>query len=320
MRYIVAWGILVLLGGHLVQAQPSGGLTGFAFLQLPSNARAAALSDAMAAAPAGGPAAFLYNPALLSARQPAAASIGYANYVSDLNAGHVAYRSALGATAVGGAVRYLHWGALEGRDRFGVPTGSFGAGDVALTLGAARRGGPHWRYGANLHVVYSYIDGNGAAAVGADVGLHYHVGPRLSTAVVVRHLGATVKSYGTKRPALPLDVRVSVSKRLAHLPLRLNLTAYDLRWAGRGLPGGTTLDHVLAHLTMGGALTLAEALTVRMGYNHRRASGLSAADGFSWAGLTGGFGLSYAGWTIDYAYAGWGVLGNAHHFTLHTAL
>jgi hypothetical protein len=100
----------------------------------------------------------------------------------------------------------------------------------------------------------------------------------------------------------------------------LSLTAYDLNEAGTGIEGGSTVDHVLGHLTFGGELQLGTALRLRLGYNHRRSQDLGFGDGVSLGGLGGGFGLALGGITVDYAYNSWSELGGLHQFTLRTDL
>jgi hypothetical protein len=133
----------------------------------------------------------------------------------------------------------------------------------------------------------------------------------------LRHLGASLGGFET---SLPLDLQLGVSKRLAHLPLLLSVTAYDLNKIGTGVEGGSTLDHALGHLTFGGELQLGDVLRLRAGYNHRRSRDLALADRFDLGGLGGGFGIVVSGITVDYAYNSWSKLGGLHQFTVRADL
>ena len=196
-------------------------------------------------------------------------------------------------------------------------TGDFSAGDLAATVGLARSYGTRWRYGANVHVLYSSIDDADAAALTTDLGVLYRIPARqLAVGASVRHLGVPLDRFGQVRPTLPLDVQVSVSKHLAHLPLLVSLTAYDLQNLDEGVVGGSTLDHALAHVTLGGEFQLGDHFRARFGYNHRRSQELALNSRLDVAGLSGGFGLLVDPLIVDYAYSSWSDLGGLHQFTV----
>jgi hypothetical protein len=300
-------------------AQPRGELSSFPFLQFEPSARAAAMGGAFGAVADGDVNALFYNPAVPGPASAGTPSLTYVNHVSDVNAGSVAYSRTirgLGTTA-SGAVRFAHWGQFEGRDEFGVRTGTFTAGDVALTTGLSRGYGTRWRYGATASLIYSSIADADAAALATDLGVLYRIPARqFAVGASVRHLGVALDRFGQSRPDLPLDVQVSLSKRLAHLPLLISLTGYDLQNLDDGVLGGSTFDHVLGHLALGGEFQLGDHFRARFGYNHRRSKELALRDRLDLAGLSLGFGLIVSRLTVDYAYSSWSDLGGLHQFTL----
>lgn len=304
-------------------AQPGADLTSFPVLRLEPSARTAALGGAFTAVADGDVNALFYNPAVSGPATSHHVSFSYTNHLADLNAGSVAYSRTLQGlgTTLHGGLRFLHSGTLEGRDRFGEPTGDFGAGDVVLTTGAARPLGARIRYGANLHLLYSQIDDVDAAVLAVDLGGAYRVPTRqLTVGVTLRNLGVTLDRYADTSEDLPLDLQVGLSKRLAHLPLLLTITGYDLTNLSEGVEGGDTVDHVLGHLTFGAELQPGDVLRLRIGYNHRRSRDLALTDRFDMAGLGLGFGLTVSGLTVDYAYNSWSSLGGLHQFTLRADL
>ncbi len=304
-------------------AQPGADLTSFPVLRLEPSARTAALAGAFAAVADGDVNALFYNPAVPGPSTSRHASFSYVNHLSDLNGGSVAYSRTLQGVGVtlSGGLRFMHWGTFEGRDRFGEPTGDFGAGDVVLTTGAARSLGPRVRYGANLHLLYSQIDDVDASALAADLGGVYRVPSRqLAVGLTLRNLGVTLDRYADSSEDLPLDLQLGVSKRLAHLPLLLTVTGYDLTNLSEGVEGGDTVDHVLGHVTFGAELQPGDVLRLRVGYNHRRSRDLALTDRFDLAGLGMGFGITVSALTVDYAYNSWSSLGGLHQFTLRTDL
>jgi hypothetical protein len=303
------------------EAQAGSTLGSFPVLTLESSARAAALAGASGAVDTGDVNSLFYNPALLRPAAHQTASLSYLNHLSDINAGAVAYSRTADrwGTTVGGGVRFVHWGEFDGRDAQGNPTGSFRAGDVALTVAAAQAAGARTRYGLAVHVVHAGLETARATALAADLGTRYRIEARdLTLSAVLRHLGWVVDDFGSEDTALPADLRVSVTKGLAHLPLRVMISAYDLTNTGTGVTGGSTLDHVMAHLLVGGELTLSDVLQLRAGYNHRRSSELALADRLDLAGLNLGFGVVLSRLAVDYAYSSWSTVGGLHQFTVRT--
>lgn len=304
-----------------MQAQP-GDPSGFDFLRLAPSARAAALGGAFGAVDDGDVTGLFYNPALLIPRMHRTVSLSYLNHLSDVNAGFVAYSHHVERLAtVGVGLRFLSWGELVAANEFGERTGTFGAGDTALTLGLARALGTHWRYGANLHVIYSYIESARATALAVDLGVLYRLpAQQIAISASVNNFGRALDSFGPTRNTLPVDVRLSLTKTLRYLPLLLSVTAYNLHDLDATLDNSTTLDNVLAHIALGGELRLTKAFRARVGYNHRRSKELALTDRLDAAGLSIGFGVLISRLHVDYAYNSWSKFGGLHWFTLRMRL
>ena len=291
----------------------------FKLFGLSPTARSAAMAGAVSARPDGGLDAGLYSPALLSDRHEGIATVSYFNHLTDIWAGYAAYARRMprfgGTAAV--HLRYLSYGEFDGRDEVGQETGTFSAGDVALTLSYARALNERVRAGANVHAVVSSIEDASASAVAFDVGAAYLV-PELALTVTgsVHHAGAVLSRYAEAETPLPFDVRLAVSKKLARVPLTLSVTGYDLTtFEG----GGSAGEQALRHVVLGGELQLG-ALAVRGGLNPRLRDdlGTSGRLDFSGAGLGAGLQLKRVG--VDYAYNGWSQFGGLHQFTLHARI
>lgn len=322
---LTVWALLLCgLVASPAMAQPGASLSSFPLLRFDASARTAALGGAYTAVADGDVNAMFYNPAIPGPATSRIPSLSYLNHLAGIDAGTLAYSQTVQGwgTTVSGGLRFVHWGgAIQRRNEQGERTGTFSAGDVALTLGAARALRSRVRYGANVHLLHAQLESAQATAVATDLGVLYRVpAHQLTLGASLRHLGVPLDEFANKKPTLPLDLRLGVSKRLAHLPLLLSLTAYDLNEIGTGVEGGSTLDHVLGHLTFGGELRLGEALRLRLGYNHRRSRDLAFADRFDLGGLTGGFGLAVGGIAVDYAYNSWSELGGVHQFTVRADL
>ncbi len=265
--------------------------------------------------------AFFHNPALLSASVDRMVSVSYLNHLSDLSAGFAAYSHDLGryGTAAAG-VRYLHYGSLQRTDDTGTSSGTFTASDMVLTLGAGRAYRSRFRYGINVHLAYSGIDDYSAVALLADLGAVFHDPVQQFTASAsVNSAGLVLRSLGSTADEVPVDLRVSIAKRLRHLPLFVTLTAYNLNAIGSGPDAGGTASDIAAHTILGLDFQVVPAFAIRLGYNHRRHINLSSGRRPDLAGTGMGFGLRVKGFTLDYAYSSWSFAG-LHQFTVGTQL
>jgi len=304
------------------RAQP-GGLTGFSFLRLEPSARAAALGGAFSALYGDDVNGLFYNPALLNERMHRSLSLSYLNHVADLNMGFLAYgHHRDGWGSFGAGLRFLSWGELQGADENGTLTDTFGAADVALTLGFARALDDRLRYGINAHAILSSVDAYRASALAADLGVLYDLADQLLTLSASLHnLGVTTSSLGDRRDRLPLDLRLGLAKRLRYVPLLLTVTGYNLQAPGQDLPdGANALGAVMHHLTLGGEFQFSEAFNVRFGYNHRRHEALKTKSRLDLAGFGIGFGLRITRVRVDYALNSWSSFGRLHQFTVRTVL
>jgi hypothetical protein len=294
----------------------------FSVLSLDASARVAALGGSAAASPAGEPAGMFYNPALLDSTIHDRLGITYLNHLSDLQAGMIAFGRhypGLGSFAVG--VRFLNWGSIPRTDASGLGNGAFRAGEAVLSLSGSRRFGEQIRYGATVHWMRSGIDGRTTGALAADVGAILHAPEsRFSAGVSLRHAGFDWSPIGSDANTLPLDLSLSISQRLQHLPLLLNLTFYDLTDPGSGSEDATGLGKLFYHLRLGGEFQFSPAFQLRFGYDHRRHDALKIKSRLDFAGVSMGTGIRVRGVAIDYARTSWSSLGALHRFTLATGL
>ena len=315
---------LVVLAGLATvtaSAQPADP-SAFSFLRIEPSARAAALGGSFAAIADGDINAFFYNPALITSVVDGSLSLSYLNHVSDINAGFVSYGYQRGNVATFAAgIRYLNWGTVEGADENGEPTGTFGAGDVALTVGAARPATDRVRYGANIHFIHSAVARFNASALAADFGVVYHDAERrVVVGVSVNNLGVSLSSLGEQRDDLPIDVRVAVSTRFSHLPLLVSLTGYNLHDLDPAFDDATVLDNILYHVAAGGEFQFSPAFNIRFGYNHRRHDELRSKPRLDFAGVSLGVGIQVRRFKFDYSHSSWSELGGLNQLTVGTTL
>lgn len=300
--------------------------TAFDLVRLDPSTRAAALAGA-GAVPGDDPTAAFYNPALLAPEMGRALALSYTNHVADVSAGAAVYARELplwGGTTAALGVRFLSFGDFErltGVEAEDAAPDTYGAGETALTVSASREVLPQLRAGASVHALFASIDDASAQAVAADLGVALSVpGQALTLGASVHHLGAVVSSLGETDDRLPLDVRLTATKRLRYLPLTVSLSGVDLQSFDGPEVDSSFVNRALDHVAVGGELQLGGAFSVRVGYNGRRGDALRGGGRLDLAGVSAGAGLRLRRVTVDYAFSNWGDFGGLHQFGVRTRL
>jgi len=296
--------------------------SGFPVLQLDASARSAALGGASDALGEANSNVVFSNPALLVPGADRRLAFSYLNHLSDINAGWLSYArqfDSLATVAIG--LRYLSFGSFDERDEQGIKTGTFGASDVALTLGASRPWRKYWTYGASLGLMHSSIASNAASAAAISAGVVYANPSSQSTfSASVQQLGLVLSSVGKRSDKLPLDVRLGVTQKLAHLPLLISLTGYRLQKMDGGADTNGVLTSVLSHVKVAGEFQFSKAFQVRFGYDHRKHDDLKIKSRLDMAGFSTGIGLVIAKIGFDYSFNSWSSLGALHRFSIVSSL
>ena len=318
---VVAAGLAVLAGPAHAQSRTQ---TAFPLVRLDASARTAALAGAGALA-TDDPATALTNPALLSSEMSRGLSLGYANLLADVTAGSAVYAHdvpVLGGLSVGGAVRFLSYGEFERRTGATVGAeaeGTFGASEVAATLVVSREVLPQFRVGLAAHALVASIDDASGQALAGDLGVSYAVADEgLVLGASVHHVGAVLSSLGAEADRLPLDLRVTVSKRLRYVPLTVSVSGLDLHRFEGASADSSFAGRALDHVALGGELQLGSAFALRAGYNGRRGADLRSGGRLDLAGVSVGAGVSLRRVSVDYAFANWGDFGGLHQFGVRT--
>ena len=318
---------LALLG--LVAVAASAGAqsrveTAYRLVRLDPSARTAALAGS-GSLPGDDPTALFANPAFLAAESNRGLSLSYTNLALDVGAGSAAYAREtpwLGGLQVGGGVRFLSYGDFERRaDPESEAEGTFGASEAAVTVAASRELLPRVRVGLATHALFASVDQAGGQALAADLGVSYvNAEQGLVLGASVHHVGAVLSSLGDERDRLPLDVRLTVSKRLQYVPLTVSVAGLDLqRFEGQSADS-SLVGQALDHLAVGGELQLGSAFAVRAGYNGRRGGDLRSGGRLDLAGVSVGAGIRLRRVSVDYAFSNWGSFGGLHQFGVRTRL
>lgn len=316
--------VSLLSSASALQAQVTGGQHAFEFLNLPGSPHLTALGGYNVAHPGEDVNFVLQNPALMRPGLHNQLGLSYNSYFQGINMTNLAY----GYHSVGLntsfllGVRYLNYGLFDITDASGNVYGTFAANDYAVTLGASRSYGERWRYGASLKFANSKLYERSAAAVLADVGVVYTDTANLLTiGATAKNVGFTLKRYNTANNAepLPFDLQLGLSKRFAHLPLRIMATVHhlyewDIRYnnpadisAGNlfGTEDTTNnksyfADKLFRHFIFAAELSFAKRVTVTVGYNHLRRGEMGLSEKKGLAGFSFGAGINLNKFQVYY--------------------
>src|SRR5262245_3075460 len=146
--------LAVLLGARTLPA--SADPPGFAFLEVPSGARAAALGGAYAALGEGVEAMF-WNPAGLAAVEKIEVGGTHTEYLQSLRHEGFAGAAKLWGGGLGASVRALYTEPIAQRDDLGNEIGTFGAHDLEFKAAWGMQSGEHLRWGLSAQVVEERI-------------------------------------------------------------------------------------------------------------------------------------------------------------------
>ncbi len=290
----------------------AGDRSTYQFLQNDVSARASAMAGSFVSMP-GDPAGIFYNPATIGTSLLPLASFGYTSHVLDIKAGFAAYTQEIqdfGVVGIG--VNYFNYGTFDETDILANKLGTFGAGDMALSLSVALPFEENLYYGITGKYIYSSIADANSSALAGDLGLMYLIpgNDPISLGVSIANIGAQIDPYGSTTESLPLEIKIGGTIKPQHLPLQLNVNFHKLNEERDSF-----LDKFTS-FTLGGEFTLGKALRFRFGYNNERRKELKIGTSAGMAGFSFGGGLVLKNLRIDYSFNSYGEIGSISRITL----
>jgi hypothetical protein len=313
--------------------------TGFQFLSVGADARAAAMANAMTTQEWGSAALFA-NPAgmaTMSTLLDVAASRNYWIAGIDHNQISVALSPFNGQYGVLGITLHsVNYGAVEGTMQWDnyqgyIDTEVFYPSSVAVGVGYARALSDRFQVGAHVRRVGQYL---GESVVELDTTLGHYKNIAFATAVDFGTIfktdfkglvfGMSVRNFSEeivyeREPfQLPLVFRLGISMNLFDLMAQ----APD----GKELMIRVDALHPRAYreqVNIGLEYSLVDRLFLRGGYTFdivERGQDSGSKESLKEYGLTFGFGLEFFGLAVDYAYTPFGVFDNVQRFTVRFAM
>lgn len=297
--------------------------TTYAFLNLPFSARSIAMGGNFLSIYDHDIGLALGNPSLISSEMHNQLQFNIVDYFADINYGSVSYGRTfekLGTFVA--SMQFMDYGNFDFADETGVRSGSFSAGDYAMTLGWSRALDSTFFIGANLKTLYSSYESYSSFGLAVDVAATYRLTEsKLSASLIFRNIGTQIKTYtpDTREP-LPFEIQAGFSKELAHLPLRFsvlltNLQKWDLTYTDVFANQTSSFDatntqttgidsfgdKLMRHIVLGAELKAMKALNLRLGYSYLKRKEMSIPTRLSTVGFSWGFGIKIYKFQINYA-------------------
>ena len=279
-------------------------LAGFPYLQIQPDARVASTA-ASTVAGVSGVGGLQLNPASVAGLGDNQAQFLWLDHLQDINYFNTSISLKRYAPWILSAgFSHLGYGSLDGRDEFGVSTGSFESQDNLVFVGAARELGAV-RAGANLKLGWSTIDDARASLLAMDLGLQSRVGKDFLLGAALRNAGKVLSDFGSSETPLPVTLQLGVQKSLEHLPFTWSLAWEQVKGQD-------------SNMTVGGEFLVARRWHLGLGYNFGLGEDrLSAVSGESTRGLSAGLGgRIMEDYHFHWAWNSFGELGALNRFTI----
>ncbi|HNW89303.1 MAG TPA: type IX secretion system protein PorQ [Bacteroidales bacterium] len=320
----------------------TGGNNTYEFLNLPTSARVAALGSNFLAANDDDLSLAVINPSLIGENLHHQISLSFAEYISDVNYGTVAYSHTFKkAGSFATALQFINYGRFIEADETGLTYGNFSGGEYAFTLGWGRKLHKNFLLGADLKMIYSQLEKYNSFGLAVDVaGTYFSEKNGFMASVIFKNIGRQLDAYvpGNIEP-LPFEIQLGISQRFKKLPLRYSvvynhiekwdLTYTDPRISSVDPMTGDTIsrgkveifaDKLMRHFTLGMEFYPAKRFYISIGYNYQRRHELRTEIKKGIVGFSFGCGINVYKFRISYAWAKYHLKGSPNTFTIATNL
>jgi hypothetical protein len=289
--------ILILTLG-LMSARIAGaeGTSAASFLKMGAGARAAAMGESFVAI-ANDATATYWNPAGVARIEEIQVSAMQNTHVEDTSYQHLAAVKPFGRFGVGLSAARMNYGSIDRYTAIGAKDGSFTASSLAAGVTLAGRVGDDIFIGGTLKMIQESIENVSGTGMAADLGFLYDVNG-YTIGASAQNIGPAMKMV-QESFALPMTIRMGVST-----------TVLDKKMLVSG--GFSKANDSAIALQTGLEYSLASFFKIRGGY--KLTSGASDLGGL--VGITGGFGVEFNRFNLDYSVTPFGDLGLSHRVSL----
>jgi hypothetical protein len=291
-----------------------GGKKSYEFLNVPNNARLAALGGVNVSLANRDVNFFYNNPSLVSDSLKDWASISYQFYVAGVHqttASYVANFKKIGFLNMG--IQHLSYGIVKSYDATGAEIGDFNSGETAIVIGKSHQVN-NFRIGVNAKMAFSSIAGYRSSAMLLDIGgLFVHPNKKLFIGLAMKNLGVVLSEYSeTSKTKLPVDIQLGITFKPEHMPFRFSITGYNLMQSNityydvqnsTEKPG--TFDKILRRFNFATEILIHRNVNVMIGYNYRLHQELKLENGGAGAGISFGFSATVKSTEFTFSRSGY---------------
>jgi hypothetical protein len=333
--------IFIFIGVCPFYFSQTGGNTGFAFLDLPFNARSAALGNDFISSKDQDLNLGIQNPSLINEQMHKHLGFNQAFLAGGVNYGMVSYARSYSKFHAMHSLRYVNFGNLDRFDETGQQIGEFNAGDFILGTGLAKQINPLISVGANFNIIYSQYEANAAFGLSLDLAGTYEVKEKnLTLTALVKNAGYQVKPFqkGNRAP-LPTEFQFAIAHKLEHAPFRFtlllhHLNKFDLTYVDPNLKPKIDVltgeiiavknpgfgEKIMRHFTYQVELIMSKNLHLRTAFDYHRRQELKLDQKPGVAGFSFGIGMYFKRFSLDYGLIAFSAAGFNNLFTLTTSL
>lgn len=318
-----------------------GGTYVYQFLNIPASARVAGLGGTYISVKDNDLNSAIQAPSLLNQSMHKSLSLSGVSYVDGIKLGDASYAHYIaGLGTFFGSMHYASYGDFKETDDYGNVTGTFKSSDYALSLGYGRDLNRFFSVGGTLKFIYSDYYIYNAFAMAVDLSATYCDTTNNFTATFeVKNVGAQIDHYieGASEK-LPGEALIGISKRLAHTPLRFNLTyrhleQFDLAYTDPNDLGDVDpvtgvaqvkeynfFNKFSRHFIFAGEILLSKNFHINIGYNFQRRRELSVDTRPGLSGFSMGVSMKISKFILTYGRGNYHLAGGADHFSITTNL
>ena len=285
----------------------------FNFLRIAASTRAAALGGHNISLVELDPNMAFHNPALLGPEMDMSMAVSYSNYISDINMGSAIFTKAVHDRAAWGiGLQFMGYGKFKQTLSDNTIIGDFSAKDLAANGFFSYDLSDRWRGGVTGKFIYSFLESYTSVALAVDLGISYYNADKdFSAAFAFKNLGGQLKAYTDERAKIPWDIQIGITKKLAHAPFRLSITALYLnKWKFEYIDETNEQEIIkekfgrvfFNHFIFGLDFVPSDNFWLGIGFNPKVNGDMKQLNGGGFGGFTAGGGIHIKRFDIGFSY------------------
>jgi hypothetical protein len=337
-KFLIVFKIIYFSSVSLAQ---TGGDNTFSLLNLPFNARSAALGTDFITVKDQDLNLAVSNPSLYNSEMHKMIGFSQTVLAGNINVGMLAYANKLESLdATGGiSLRYVNYGKMNRTDVTGQQLGTFTPSEYILGAGLGKQLNPQISIGGNFNFIFSQFENYNSVGASIDLAATYELEEaNLLITALVKNAGIQLKTY-TKgnRSNLPAEFQIGVAHKLQHAPFRFsilfhNMNRWDLTYNNpnekqkidpitgdlieverAGIP-----EKIARHLTFQAEILISKNFHLRTAFDYHRRQEMKLAQRPGASGFSFGTGMYFKRFSLDYGFVIFSAAGFSNVISINT--